>query len=90
MTRGRATSRRLQNGRPRDGRGVRRRGRRESSRLLSEYWARGSIEQLADRLLATGLVTAADVQRYLTLAADPAFLYPTPILVSAWGQRPAE
>jgi SAM-dependent methyltransferase len=55
----------------------------------SEYWARGSIEQLADRLVATGLVTAADVQRYLTLAADPAFLYPTPMLVSAWGQRPA-
>ena len=55
----------------------------------SEYWARGSIEQLADRLVATGLVTAADVQRYLSLAADPAFLYPTPILVSAWGQRPA-
>jgi SAM-dependent methyltransferase len=54
-----------------------------------EYWARGSIEQLADRLVATGLVTAADVQPYLTLAADPAFLYPTPILVSAWGQRPA-
>jgi len=54
----------------------------------SEYWARGSIEQLADHLIATGLVTAADVQRYLTLAADPAFLYPAPILVSAWGQRP--
>jgi SAM-dependent methyltransferase len=55
----------------------------------TEYWARGSIEQLADRLAATGLVTAADVQRYLTRAADPAFFYPTPILVSAWGQRPA-
>jgi hypothetical protein len=55
----------------------------------SEYWARGSIEQLADHLIATGLITAADVQRYLTLAADPAFLYPPPILVSAWGQQPA-
>jgi SAM-dependent methyltransferase len=55
----------------------------------SEYWARRSVEQLADHLVATGLVTAADVQRYLTLAADPAFLYPTPILVSAWGQRSA-
>lgn len=55
----------------------------------AEYWARGSVEQLADRMAATGLVTAADVQRYLTRAADPAFLYPTPILVSAWGQRPA-
>jgi len=54
----------------------------------SEFWARGSIEQLADHLVATGVVTAADVRRYLTLAADPAFLYPTPILVSAWGQRP--
>jgi SAM-dependent methyltransferase len=50
----------------------------------SEYWARGSIEQLADHLVATGLVTAADVQRCLSLAADPAFLYPAPILVSAW------
>lgn len=55
----------------------------------AEYWARGSVEQLADRLVATGLVTAADVQRYLTRAADPAFFYPTPILVSAWGRRPA-
>lgn len=54
-----------------------------------EYWARGSIEQLADRLVKTGMVTAGDVQRYLVFAADPAFLYPTPILVSAWGQRPA-
>ena len=55
----------------------------------AEYWARGSIEQLADHLVATGKVTTADVQRYLALTADPAFLYPTPILVSAWGQRPA-
>jgi SAM-dependent methyltransferase len=55
----------------------------------AEYWMRGSLEQLTDRLIATGLVTAADVHRYLALAADPAFLYPTPVLVSAWGQRPA-
>jgi hypothetical protein len=40
----------------------------------------GKQDQLT---VATGLVTVADVQCYLTRAADPAFLYPTPILVSA-------
>jgi SAM-dependent methyltransferase len=55
----------------------------------AEYWARGSVEQLADRLVETGLVSAEDVQSYLTRTADPTFFYPTPILVSAWGRRPA-
>lgn len=55
----------------------------------SESWTRGSIEQLAGKMVATGLTTDADVELFLALTLDPAVHYAPPLMVSAWGQRAA-
>jgi len=52
-------------------------------------WGRGTIEQLAEHLVHTKLVTAADVDRVLTLTADRSRYGAPPFMVTAWGQRPA-
>jgi 2-polyprenyl-3-methyl-5-hydroxy-6-metoxy-1,4-benzoquinol methylase len=54
----------------------------------SEQWARGTVEQLAPALVGTGLVTDADIERFLAVTADPDVFYVCPLMVSAWGQRP--
>jgi SAM-dependent methyltransferase len=54
----------------------------------TDSWTRGSIEQLADRMIATGLAGAADVEHFLTTTAQPSAYYTPPLMVSAWGQRP--
>lgn len=51
----------------------------------TETWSRGTVEQLADRLVATGLASTADVELFLTLTAEPTTYYAPPMLVSAWG-----
>lgn len=55
----------------------------------SEQWTRGSAEQLADRLIGTGLTSAADIQLFLEFSAQPGNYYLPPLMVSAWGQRPS-
>lgn len=54
----------------------------------SEQWTRGSVEQLAERVVAIGPATASDVELVLALTADPDVFYLPPLMVSAWGQRP--
>ena len=54
----------------------------------TEDFVRGTLEQLADRLAATGLVTRDEIDRALTVLADPATFYVPPLMVSAWGRRP--
>ncbi len=53
----------------------------------SEQWVRGSAEQLAERLVATGITTADDIQWFLDASAKPGIFYLPPLMVSAWGQR---
>jgi SAM-dependent methyltransferase len=53
----------------------------------TETWTRGSIEQLADRLVGTGLTSAPDIELFLATTADPAAFYLPPLMVSAWGRR---
>jgi ubiquinone/menaquinone biosynthesis C-methylase UbiE len=54
----------------------------------SEDWARGTVEQLAPRLVETGLLTQSDAGSFLRLAGDAASYYTPPLMISAWGQRP--
>jgi SAM-dependent methyltransferase len=54
----------------------------------SEQWTRGSVEQLADRLVSQGLAGASDVEAFLALSSEPGTYYLPPLLVSAWGTRP--
>ncbi len=52
-----------------------------------EQWTRGSVEQLVEPLLRTGLTTAADVELFLAFSTRPDTYYLPPLMVSAWGQR---
>ena len=54
----------------------------------TENWTRGTVEQLADRLIATGLTDSADITQFLTAAAQPTSTYLPPLMVSVWGQQP--
>jgi SAM-dependent methyltransferase len=56
----------------------------------NEHWTRGSVEQLAERVVATGIATAADVEWFLAASARPDFHYLPPLMVSVWGQRDGE
>jgi SAM-dependent methyltransferase len=53
-----------------------------------EQWSRGTVEQLAERLVATGLTTVDDIELFLAVSAKPETFYLPPLMVSAWGQRP--
>jgi SAM-dependent methyltransferase len=53
----------------------------------SEQWTRGSVEQLAGRLVATGVTTADDIAWFLDASSEPDIYYLPPLMVSAWGQR---
>ena len=53
----------------------------------TEHWTRGTIQQLADRLIGAGLADRADIDTYLDTTAQPSTLYAPPFLVSAWGRR---
>jgi 2-polyprenyl-3-methyl-5-hydroxy-6-metoxy-1,4-benzoquinol methylase len=54
----------------------------------TENWTRGTVEQLGDRLLATGLTNSADIEEFLAITARPSTSYVPPFMVSAWGRRP--
>lgn len=47
-----------------------------------------SFEQLRPRILATGQVTADELEADIAALADPDFEMRSPILWTAWGQRP--
>jgi SAM-dependent methyltransferase len=55
----------------------------------NEQWTRGSVEQLAGRIVASGEASAEDVEWFLTASANPDFHYLPPLMVSAWGRRDA-
>jgi SAM-dependent methyltransferase len=55
----------------------------------TEKFVPGIVEFMADRLVATGLVTSSDIESFLALTADPSFRYAASLLATVWGQRPA-
>ncbi len=50
---------------------------------------RANIDQVADQLVDRGLVSRADLDRYVARLADGSLRPSAPTLVSAWAQRPA-
>jgi SAM-dependent methyltransferase len=48
-----------------------------------------SIGHLRDRLIGSGVVMETELERGLALLTDAAFLAVSPIMMAAWGQRPA-
>ena len=55
----------------------------------TEQWTRGTAEQLADHFVRTGLATADDLSRFLTISEERSVHYATPCMATAWGRRPA-
>jgi SAM-dependent methyltransferase len=53
----------------------------------SEQWVRGTAEQLAPRIVETGLVSEDELQAVLAMMDDPESHYVPPLMVAAWGQR---
>jgi SAM-dependent methyltransferase len=49
---------------------------------------RGTIAHIRERLIASGRVTAADIERHLASVEAGAFDLATPPMISAWGRRP--
>ena len=49
-----------------------------------------NIEQVGDRLIDTGLITAAERDTFRRLLDDPSFVGNHPLMITTWGQRPAD
>lgn len=49
---------------------------------------RANFAQIRDAVLAAGLIAAAELDRMLALLDDPDFAISTPVMCTAWGQRP--
>lgn len=58
------------------------------SASLGPIW-RGTFQRLLPRIVASGLLTAEDIDRFRARMADPEYDFMTQTLVSAWGRRPA-
>jgi hypothetical protein len=54
----------------------------------TEKWIPGTVAQLADHMVSTGLVTASDIESVLAMTADRSCHYVPSPMVTAWGQRP--
>jgi len=54
----------------------------------TENWVPGTVEQLAEHMVRTGLVTASDIESVLAMTADRSCHYAPSPMVTAWGQRP--
>ena len=54
-----------------------------------EQWTRGTVEQLGEHFIGTGIVSADDVESFLALSVDPTAHYAPPSFASVWGRRPA-
>jgi SAM-dependent methyltransferase len=50
-------------------------------------WLRFTVEKVADRLLASGDVSPAELHQTLRLLEDPAFATYSPMTVASWGRR---
>ncbi|MBO0867464.1 MAG: methyltransferase domain-containing protein [Micromonosporaceae bacterium] len=53
-----------------------------------QTFLRGTVEALAQRLVATGPATTEDIEYILRFCDAPESAYLPPLMVSAWGQRP--
>ena len=49
---------------------------------------RANFLQVRDEVLREGLVTSEEMDQMLSLLEDPGFVFASPIMFSAWGQRP--
>lgn len=58
--------------------------------LSAATFVRLSIERVRGRLLATGAITAEEVEETMRLLRDPAFATVFMMTISAWGQRPLQ
>jgi SAM-dependent methyltransferase len=47
-----------------------------------------TLDQLRDRLIAGGYVSAGELETYLGLLDRPDFVWMTPIMMAVWGRRP--
>ena len=47
-----------------------------------------NLSQVRDEILREGLVTSEEMDQALSLLEDPGFVFASPIMFSAWGQRP--
>jgi hypothetical protein len=47
-----------------------------------------TLTQLREAMLATGLVTTADIDAAIALCADPRFSFLSQVTMAAWGRRP--
>jgi SAM-dependent methyltransferase len=54
----------------------------------TENWIPGTVAQLGEHMVSTGLVAASDIESVLALTVDPACHYAPSPMVTAWGQRP--
>jgi hypothetical protein len=54
----------------------------------SRVW-RLTVEQLREPMIEAGLATTEDLDRLCALLDDPAFAAMSPLIMAAWGQRPA-
>jgi hypothetical protein len=57
-------------------------------RSIGAELTRANLEQLRETMIASGHITAAEVERDLARLDDDDFLTPSPIMWSAWGRRP--
>jgi SAM-dependent methyltransferase len=49
---------------------------------------KANFSQVRDEALRKGLVTSEEMDRTLSLLDDPRFVFASPVMFSAWGQRP--
>jgi 2-polyprenyl-3-methyl-5-hydroxy-6-metoxy-1,4-benzoquinol methylase len=54
----------------------------------TEDWVSGSVEQLSERLVGSGVANAADIELFLAVTRNPSTYYVPPLMISAWGRRP--
>jgi SAM-dependent methyltransferase len=59
-----------------------------ASATPSMDFVRLSIEHVADKLVAAGMLTTGDVEAVLTAARTPGYTMTAVIMVAAWGRRP--
>jgi 2-polyprenyl-3-methyl-5-hydroxy-6-metoxy-1,4-benzoquinol methylase len=55
----------------------------------TEQWSRGTAQQLGEHFVRTGIVSADDVEQFLSVSADASVHYAPPAMASVWGRRPS-
>lgn len=55
----------------------------------TEGWVRGTVAYMRSRLAGTGMVSEEEVDRFLSVTGNPSNYYAPPLVVTAWGRRPA-